>query len=102
MLWGEACTYSLVRRTHSGPPDTASGRKWLCPRDLIRTPPQEAVFDGHNPLPTMARTAPTAAEKTPSAPPEHDHTVLVLKGGGALGAYQAGAYEGFAAASTVR
>lgn len=24
----------------------------------------------------------------------HDHTVLVLQGGGALGAYQAGVYEG--------
>ncbi|WP_418317159.1 patatin-like phospholipase family protein [Piscinibacter sakaiensis] len=32
------------------------------------------------------------------APPEHEHTVLVLQGGGALGAYQAGAFEGFAAA----
>ena len=31
-------------------------------------------------------------------PPDHAHTVLVLQGGGALGAYQAGAYEGFAAA----
>jgi NTE family protein len=27
---------------------------------------------------------------------EHDHTVLVLQGGGALGAYQAGVYEGMA------
>lgn len=26
--------------------------------------------------------------------PQHDHTVLVLQGGGALGAYQAGVYEG--------
>src|SRR5258708_36172071 len=26
----------------------------------------------------------------------HDHTVLVLQGGGALGAYQAGVYEGLA------
>src|SRR5262250_3665070 len=25
---------------------------------------------------------------------KHDHTVLVLQGGGALGAYQAGVYEG--------
>ncbi len=30
--------------------------------------------------------------------PEHEHTVLVLQGGGALGAYQAGAFEGFSAA----
>jgi NTE family protein len=30
--------------------------------------------------------------------PQHEHTVLVLQGGGALGAYQAGAFEGFAAA----
>ncbi len=35
---------------------------------------------------------------TPAVPPQHEHTVLVLQGGGALGAYQAGAYEGFAAA----
>ena len=28
--------------------------------------------------------------------PRHDHIVLVLQGGGALGAYQAGAYEGLA------
>jgi len=27
-------------------------------------------------------------------PPEHQHTVLVLQGGGALGAYQAGVFEG--------
>ena len=29
---------------------------------------------------------------------QHDHTVLVLQGGGSLGAYQAGAYEGLAEA----
>ena len=29
---------------------------------------------------------------------KHDHTVLVLQGGGALGAYQAGVYEGLAEA----
>jgi NTE family protein len=34
----------------------------------------------------------------PAASAQHEHTVLVLQGGGALGAYQAGAYEGFAAA----
>ena len=27
---------------------------------------------------------------------KHDHTVLVLQGGGALGAYQAGVYEALA------
>src|SRR2546428_11619352 len=27
---------------------------------------------------------------------KHDHTVLALQGGGALGAYQAGVYEGMA------
>lgn len=31
----------------------------------------------------------------------HEHCVLVLQGGGALGAYQAGVYEGFAAAGIV-
>ena len=32
---------------------------------------------------------------------KHQHTVLVLQGGGALGAYQAGAFEAFAAAGVV-
>ncbi len=46
-----------------------------------------------------SRPAPTASS-APAAvdPPEHEHTVFVLQGGGALGAYQAGAFEGFAAA----
>jgi len=43
-------------------------------------------------LPTPARAA---------APPRHEHTVLVLQGGGALGAYQAGAFEAFAAAGAL-
>jgi len=34
-------------------------------------------------------------------PTRHEHTVLVLQGGGALGAYQAGAYEGLAEAGIV-
>lgn len=38
---------------------------------------------------------------TADAPPQHEHTVLVLQGGGALGAYQAGAFEGFAAAGAL-
>jgi NTE family protein len=41
-----------------------------------------------------------AARKPPSskltASPEHHRTVFVFQGGGALGAYQAGVYEGFA------
>jgi NTE family protein len=46
--------------------------------------------------------APVARSEGPSLPPpEHDHTVLVLQGGGALGAYQAGAFEGFAAAGAL-
>ena len=32
----------------------------------------------------------------PATTVKHDHTVLVLQGGGALGAYQAGVYEGMA------
>lgn len=36
-----------------------------------------------------------------NVPPEHDHTVLVLQGGGSLGAYQAGAYEGLAEAGVI-
>jgi NTE family protein len=42
--------------------------------------------------------APNAPAPTPS---QHAHTVLVLQGGGALGAYQAGAFEGFAAAGAM-
>jgi NTE family protein len=39
---------------------------------------------------------------SPAAPPpRHEHTVLVLQGGGALGAYQAGAFEAFAAAGAL-
>ena len=34
--------------------------------------------------------------RSPKVRPKHDHTVLVLQGGGSLGAYQAGAYEGLA------
>ena len=30
--------------------------------------------------------------------PKHDHSILVLQGGGALGAYQAGVYEGLSEA----
>src|ERR1700752_1160097 len=41
------------------------------------------------PMPTAT---PTFTDHRPSNPPEH--TVLVLQGGGALGAYQAGVYEG--------
>ncbi len=40
-----------------------------------------------------------AAKPSKQVPPRrtrHEHTVLVLQGGGALGAYQAGAYEGMA------
>mgnify|MGYP000476367206 CR=1 FL=1 len=43
------------------------------------------------PPPSSAAFVCTAAQR-------HEQTVLVLQGGGALGAYQAGAFEGFAAA----
>ena len=49
----------------------------------------------------MAPTPLPASPKTAAAPPEHEHTVLVLQGGGALGAYQAGAFEAFATAGAV-
>ena len=47
-----------------------------------------------------------AAKSTKAAPPsprrtKHEHTVLVLQGGGSLGAYQAGAYEGLVEAGIV-
>jgi len=32
--------------------------------------------------------------KAPPGAPQHDHSILVLQGGGALGAYQAGVFEG--------
>ena len=38
-----------------------------------------------------------AARKPAHSRPKHDHTILVLQGGGALGAYQAGVYEGMVA-----
>src|SRR5258706_4127393 len=47
----------------------------------------------------VARRYATAAGQTQTAEldmVEHEHTVLVLQGGGALGAYQAGVYEGMA------
>src|SRR4249919_3915104 len=37
-----------------------------------------------------------ASRKPTNHRPKHDHSVLVLQGGGALGAYQAGVYEGMA------
>jgi NTE family protein len=43
-----------------------------------------------------AKTAQPSRRRNP-----HEHTVLVLQGGGALGAYQAGAYEGLAEAGLV-
>ncbi len=47
-----------------------------------------------------------AAKSAKAAPPsprrtKHEHTVLVLQGGGSLGAYQAGAYEGLVEAGVV-
>ncbi|MFZ0067725.1 MAG: patatin-like phospholipase family protein [Pseudolabrys sp.] len=39
--------------------------------------------------------------RSPNVPLKHDHTVLVLQGGGSLGAYQAGAYEGLAEAGVI-
>src|SRR5260221_13775639 len=47
----------------------------------------------------VARRRATAAGRTQTSEldmVEHEHTVLVLQGGGALGAYQAGVYEGMA------
>ena len=49
----------------------------------------------------MARPVPVVDTPQTVAPPDHEHTVLVLQGGGALGAYQAGAFEGFAAAGAL-
>ena len=41
------------------------------------------------------------AEQPTARRPRHEHTILVLQGGGSLGAYQAGAYEGLAEAGMV-
>jgi NTE family protein len=49
----------------------------------------------------MAKASTDPAGHASKAPPDHEHTVLVLQGGGALGAYQAGAFEGFAAAGAM-
>ena len=48
----------------------------------------------------MAANSAKAAE-APRRRMHHEHTVLVLQGGGALGAYQAGAYQGLAEAGVV-
>jgi NTE family protein len=40
-------------------------------------------------------------EKKPTGLRSHEHTILVLQGGGALGAFQAGAFEGAAAAGAM-
>ncbi len=50
------------------------------------------------PAPSPSSASPSSAAFVCSAAQQHAHTVLVLQGGGALGAYQAGAYEAFAAA----
>ncbi len=42
----------------------------------------------------MAKPRKSPASRPTSRLGNHDHTVLVLQGGGALGAYQAGVYEG--------
>ena len=44
----------------------------------------------------MASDKHAHARKPTSHRPKHDHSVLVLRGGGALGAYQAGVYQGMA------
>ncbi|HVN35331.1 MAG TPA: patatin-like phospholipase family protein [Casimicrobiaceae bacterium] len=44
---------------------------------------------------------PAKGAEPPRRRRRHEHTVLVLQGGGALGAYQAGAYEGLAEAGIV-
>ena len=41
-------------------------------------------------------TARRATQRTRFSLPKHEQTVLALQGGGALGAYQAGVYEGMA------
>jgi NTE family protein len=47
----------------------------------------------------MAASNPTP--RPANTPPQHAHTVLVLQGGGALGAFQAGAFEGAAEAGAM-
>jgi NTE family protein len=46
----------------------------------------------------MAASSRKKTAARPQRRTKHEHTVLVLQGGGALGAYQAGAYEGLAEA----
>ncbi|MBS0319645.1 MAG: patatin-like phospholipase family protein [Proteobacteria bacterium] len=54
-------------------------------------------------MPARTKSTPARSRSAPSrrpriACPRHEQVVLVLQGGGALGAYQAGVYEGFAEA----
>ena len=43
--------------------------------------------------PKPAEAGPSTAKRVPEAGAEHEQTVLVFQGGGALGAYQAGVYQ---------
>ena len=49
----------------------------------------------------MAAARKPAAKRAPTVEVRHDSVVLVLQGGGALGAYQAGVYEGMVEAGVV-
>jgi len=64
--------------------------------DAIRCGPRIAITPDH-----MTPPPQSPAARSPAPPPRHEHTVLVLQGGGALGAYQAGAFEAFAAAGAM-
>lgn len=57
----------------------------------------------HPKVPSRRRAASASSRPARPAGPHrrHEHTVLVLQGGGALGAYQAGAFEGAAAAGAM-
>jgi NTE family protein len=46
-------------------------------------------------------SASNASAQSSGNPTKHETTVLVLQGGGALGAYQGGVYEGLAEAGIV-
>src|SRR5213075_2213304 len=47
----------------------------------------------HKPEAKVRRVSASAPKVVKQHRPEHERTVLVLQGGGALGAYQAGVYE---------
>ena len=85
--------------TAPGRPDLAGAAAPARPHRRQLAPLKKAARAGRSTAPK--RTAPSAATaRRPPASPAREECILVLQGGGALGAYQAGVYEGLAECGT--